>query len=85
MQVVITKGQLEAVKACNVYLDSPEWDALEESLVYANWEATVERLLATRAGSSYLAFLVSRELVPMTMTEFKAARTARERTTTHGI
>lgn len=77
MQVVISKNQLEAVKACPVYLDSPEWDQEQNALVYADWEASAARLLSTRSGTSYLQFLVSRELVPMTAEEFEVARAAR--------
>jgi hypothetical protein len=77
MQVVITEGQLKASAACPVYLDSPEWDHEQNALVYADWSATVERLFSTRAGTGYLQFLVSRELVPMTAEEFKTAHAAR--------
>ena len=75
MQVTITKSQLEANRACKVYLTSPEWNG--EALVYADWDATVSRLLATREGMSHLDFLVVRALVPMTVEEFIALKKAR--------
>jgi hypothetical protein len=77
MQVVITKDQLVASKACSVYFDSPEWNAEQQALVYADWNVTVERLLSDRAGTTYLDFLVSKNLVPMTREEFKEARRTR--------
>ncbi len=77
MQVIITEGQLKASHACPVYADSPEWDREQSALVYPDWEASVARLLSTRAGRGYLQFLVSRGLVPMTKEEFDVALAAR--------
>lgn len=77
MQVVITIARLKGSNACSVYLDSPEWDNEQQALVYTDWEASVARLLSTRAGTAHLSFLVSRELVPMTREEFKTVLTAR--------
>lgn len=75
--VVITLAELEASpKACDVYLRSPEWDAERQALVYPDWSATVARLLSTRAGITWLDYLVKRGLVPMTRDEFNAARKA---------
>jgi len=74
MQVVITKDQLEKSSACLVYLDSPEWDTSRQALVYSDWEKTVERLMSTRAGTTYLDFLVVRKLVPMTTAELAQKR-----------
>jgi hypothetical protein len=72
MQVVIPKNRLEEERACPVYLESPEWNG--EALVYANWDQTVSRLLSTRAGTTYLGFLVVHKLVPMTAPELTEAR-----------
>lgn len=72
MQVVITKAQLEAVPACQAYLKSPEWNG--EALVYADWNATVKRLLSSGYGITYLGFLVKNKLVPLTVNEFRALR-----------
>lgn len=77
MEVVITLEQLRKARACRVYLDSPDWNHDREALVYSNWGETVQRLLSTRAGVTYLDFLVTSGLVPMTRDEFKAARVAR--------
>lgn len=74
MEVVVTKDQLEKASACRVYLESPEWDKERQALVYPDWEATVKRLLSTRAGMSYLSFLVTYGLVPMTKEQLKAAK-----------
>lgn len=79
MEVVVTKDQLQANRACGVYLDSPEWDKEREALVYSDWSATVERLLSTRPGTMYLDFLVVKGLVPMTVAEFNAAKNSRRR------
>ena len=75
MRVVITKSQLEEVRACSDFLRSPEWNGKE--LVYENWEQTVDRLFSTRLGVAQLNWLVDRKLVPMTMDEFNAQRQAR--------
>jgi hypothetical protein len=75
MQVVITKTQLEAFKACDAYFKSPEWNG--EALVYPDWEKTVDRLMSTGPGVTYLGFLVAKKLVPLTKDEFKALRAAR--------
>lgn len=74
MEIIIPKSSLEAAHACKVYLKSPEWNG--EALVYADWEKTVERLLSTPAGTTYLGFLVLRKLVPMTPDELAAAKRA---------
>lgn len=74
MQVIITRAELVAARACDVYLTSPEWNG--EALVYSDWNATVMRLLSNRISSRYLDFLVARKLVPMTTEEFIAARNA---------
>lgn len=71
--VVITKLNLEKNRACSAYLRSPEWDQKQQALVYSDWSATVQRLLSTPQGITYLSFLVSHKLVPMTMEEFTGA------------
>lgn len=78
-QVVISKEQLIAARACtkDSYFDSPEWNG--EALVYADWEASRERLLSTSRGTSQLSFLVAKGLVPMTREEFRAAITEKNR------
>jgi hypothetical protein len=76
MQVVITKDQLEKVHACTRYLNSPEWDAGQQALVYSDWEATIARLLSSRRGTMYLEFFVVHELVPMTKSQFLEAKKA---------
>lgn len=74
MRVVVPKEKLEQAKACKAYLKSPEWNG--EALLYSDWSKTVERLLSTRAGTTYLGFLVARGLVPMTKEELIEARHA---------
>jgi hypothetical protein len=72
MQVVIPKEKLEALKACDAYIKSPEWNG--EALVYSDWDATVRRLMSTGPGITFLGYLVKNELVPMTKEEFRQAR-----------
>lgn len=72
MQVVITKSQLEAVRACGAYFKSPEWNG--EALVYSDWSKTIERLSSDRAGITYLDFLVVHGLVPMTIDELQETK-----------
>jgi hypothetical protein len=72
MQVVIPKEKLEALRACDAYTKSPEWNG--EALVYSDWDATVIRLMSTGPGITFLGYLVKNELVPMTKEEFKKAR-----------
>ncbi len=74
MQHVITKAQLLAKNACDAIYASPEWDAEQEALVYPDWEATVARLAGSRHGIDRLGWLVARELVPMTRSEFAKVR-----------
>ena len=76
MQVVIAKDKLLALNACDAYLKSPEWDPARQALVYSDWEATVDRLSATRDGIVFLEWLVARELVPMTRVELSGIRRA---------
>jgi hypothetical protein len=73
--VVVTKAQLSG--NCGAHLNSPEWDAEQEALVYQNWDATVTRLLSSRRGTVHLEWLVVRSLVPMTVDQFLEARKAR--------
>lgn len=77
MQVVVTEGRLKERHACDAYLKSPEWDQEQQALVYADWSATVERLLSSRKGTSFLSWLVDGCLVPMTQIEFVEARASR--------
>lgn len=70
MEVVITKAQLTAANACDRYLESPEWDADREALVYSDWDATVARHLVSVEMLLRLEFLVSRNLVPMARGDF---------------
>jgi len=78
MEVIITRDQLEAAGACDVYLRSPEWDAEHNegtgALVYSDWEATVARLSSTQAGLGRLGYLVGKRLVPMSRIEFRTLR-----------
>jgi hypothetical protein len=71
--VAITKADLDAKKPCAPwYLDSPEWDEDQEALVYKDFDATVDRLMATDAGRDRLRWLIRNALVPMKSNEFKA-------------
>jgi hypothetical protein len=76
MQVIVHIDQLKEKGACSAYLRSPEWISDQQALVYPDWGATVSRLLSTRAGVTYLSWLVGRGLVPMTQEEFAEARKA---------
>ncbi len=70
MQVVIPISSLKKHQACLVYLQSPEWNAEREALVYDDWNATVDRLMSTPNGRVWLGWLVGKRLVPMTVAEF---------------
>lgn len=74
MRVVVTKQQLTEGGSCGMHLDSPEWNAKEEALVFADWDKTARRLLSTEGGVRRLRWLVERGLVPMTVAEFETAR-----------
>jgi hypothetical protein len=75
MRIVIPLSVLQAHNACDAYLNSQEWDKGEQALVFPNWEATVERLLANGpAGVINLGWLVAKDLVPMTAGQFAEAK-----------
>lgn len=78
MKVVIPLAALQAAHACDVYLQSPEWDEGAQALVYPDWAATIERHFAAgRRSISQLGWLVAHDLVPMTRDEFVAMRKTR--------
>lgn len=73
MRVVIPVATLKQHRACRDAYISPEWNEAEQALIYENWDATVERCLATtgsdasrHVGVSWLTWLVRHKLVPMT-------------------
>ena len=73
MAVTVKKADLDAKKPCAPwYLESPEWDAGQEALVYKDFDATVRRLTTTNTGRERLKWLVRNALVPMTSDELKA-------------
>lgn len=74
-EVIITKDQIEKSGPCAPFhLESPEWDAERNALVYKDWEATVKRLSASEKGRTQLSWLVARNFVPMTRLELRKAR-----------
>lgn len=77
MQVVIPISSLKGHNACKAYLASPEWNEEKQALVYDDWAKTAARLFETRAGMSYLNWLVANKLVPMSTNEFTEARKAK--------
>lgn len=77
MRVAIEKATLKRHRACRAAYTSPEWDVASETLVYSDWEQSVQRLLSGGdEGKRQLEWLVNHELVPMTKDEFVAARSA---------
>lgn len=79
MRVVIDKATLKRHRACNAAYTSPEWDEGLQALVYADWDQSVERLIAMGPrGWDHLEWHVRHKLVPMTMDEFTALRASRE-------
>lgn len=75
MKVVIRLAELQAHKACDDYLRSPEWDEGQQALVYSDWDATVARHFAMGPlGVVRLGWLVGSGLVPMTAVQFIEAR-----------
>lgn len=80
MEIIITRAQLQQNRACLVYLKSPEWVSDygygdgEGALVYKDWEASKARLLSSPETIEFLAFLVKRNLVPMSQEEFLQTR-----------
>ena len=82
MQVVVTRAQLDEHKACPRYATSPNWNG--EALVYPDWDQAVDRLLSTPDGIDRLGWLVVHELVPMSRSEFIAARKNAQKKTNNG-
>lgn len=75
MKVVIRLAELQAHKACDAYLRSPEWDEKEQALVYPDWDATVARhLTGEREKMGHLEWMVANKLVPMTAQELFSAK-----------
>lgn len=77
MRVEIPIASLQKHGACSAYLESPEWDKEKQALIYNDWSETVERLFSTKWGTSYLDWLVSKKLVPMSHREFQEEKSAR--------
>ena len=77
MQVVIPEATLKRHRACRGRFTSPWWDAKEQALVYGDWDEAVRQFLSSKDGTERLEWLVAHELVPMTKSEFHAAKTAR--------
>lgn len=70
VRVVIDNATLRLHRSCRAAYTSPEWDAKEQALVYADWDKTVERHIAMgQEGLDRLQWFVSHKLVPMTQEE----------------
>jgi hypothetical protein len=67
---IIPKEKFEKLDACRAYLDSPKWDNSNETLIID--DEAVAIMLSTRRGVVYFNWLVTHELVPMTMAELNA-------------
>jgi hypothetical protein len=64
---IIPKAEFEKHDACRAYLDSPKWNASNETLLID--DEAVAIMLSDRQGVVYFNWLVTHGLVPMTMTE----------------
>jgi hypothetical protein len=79
MRVVIDNKELRRNRSCRGTYTNKEWDPAEQALVFPDWEASVKELLSTPEGLIRLDWYVRHNLVPMTMSEFIAAKIA------HGV
>ncbi len=77
MRVIIDNATLRRHRSCRAAYSSPEWDAKSQTLVYEDWDATVERLLKNPEGLETIEWFVNHKLVPMTSDEFAALKKAR--------
>lgn len=77
MRVVIDNATLRKHRSCKGVYTRKEWDPKLQAIVYPDWDASVEELLSTPLGLERLEWYVTHKLVPMTMTEFVAAKAAR--------
>ena len=77
MRVVIDNAALRRNRSCKGAYTNREWDPELQALVFPDWDASVEELLSTPKGLGRLEWYVRHNLVPMTMDEFIAAKTAR--------
>jgi len=74
-RIVIPKAVLKRHRACDAAYTSPEYDADQDAIVYADWDETVKRLLAKgRQGIDEIDWYVANKLVPMTRDEFVALK-----------
>lgn len=85
-EVVIGRATLKRHRACADAYTSPEFDKERDALVYADFDKSVERLLAKpankdakgkiigRPGLDQLEWFVNHGLVPMTREQFDALK-----------
>lgn len=76
MQVIILESTLKRHRACRGRFTSQWWDVKQQALVYEDWDEAVRQFLSTKDGTERLEWLVAHELVPMTKSEFDAAKAA---------
>jgi hypothetical protein len=77
VRVVIDNAALRRNRSCKGAYTNREWDEKEQALIFPDWDASVEELLSTEKGLARLEWYVRHNLVPMTMDEFIAAKSAR--------
>lgn len=77
MRVVIDNAALRRNRSCKGAYTNREWDPELQALVFPDWDASVEELLSTPKGIGRLEWYVRCKLVPMTMSEFIAVKSAR--------
>jgi hypothetical protein len=78
VRVVIDNATLRRHRSCRAVYTSPEWDVGLQSLVYSDWDKTVERHIAMgQDGLDRLEWLVNHKLVPMTADELNSIKKAR--------
>lgn len=76
MRVVIDNEALRRNRSCKGAYTNREWDPALQALVFSDWEESVKELLSTEKGLARLEWYVRHKLVPMTMSEFIAAKAA---------
>jgi hypothetical protein len=64
---IIPKLKFEQLGACDAYLKSPKWRSDSETLLID--DEAIEIMLSDRQGVIYFNWLITHELVPMTLPE----------------
>ncbi len=59
MKITIDRDTLKRHRACRAAYSSPEYDEKLQALVYSDWDATVQRLLARPGGLEMIEWFVN--------------------------